>query len=208
MDDCCNAKEDELRALPQKQKDVLKITLVINLVLFVVEFFYGNVAHSTALLADSLDMLGDAFVYGVSIYAIGRSAKWNGTISLIKGLVMATFGLWVIGQAIYRFISPTLPIAETMGWVAGLALLANFACAALLLRFRNDDINMRSTWVCSRNDVIANVGVLIAAALVSVTNSRYPDLIVGILIAGLVLVSAFGVLMDSASSLRSDQRPI
>ena len=194
MDDCCNAKEAELTALPERQKKVLKITLAINLVMFVLEFVYGTLARSTSLLADSLDMLGDALVYGVSLYAIGKSIRWETSVSLLKGVVMALFGFWVVGQAVYRFTTPTLPVAETMGWVGGLALVANVSCAALLLRFRNDDLNMRSTWLCSRNDVIANIGVLIAAALVSTTNSHYPDLIVGIVISGLVLVSAYGVL--------------
>lgn len=203
VDDCCNAKEAELSALPQKQKNVLKITLVINLVLFGIEFFYGTIAHSTSLLADSLDMLGDAFVYGISLYAIGRSTKWNASISMAKGVTMTIFGVWVVGQAVYRFISPAMPTAETMGWVAGLALLANLSCAALLLRFRNDDINMRSTWLCSRNDVIANLGVLVAAAFVAVTNSRYPDLIVGVGIAILVLSSAYGVLRESSTTLKA-----
>jgi len=208
MDDCCNEKESELSALPGKQKRVLWITLFINLALFVIEFVYGNLAHSTSLVADSLDMLGDAFVYGISLYAIGRSLKWSASISLVKGSVMLVFGLWAVGQAIYRFVTPSLPVAETMGWVGGLALIANLTCAALLLRFRNADINMRSTWLCSRNDVIANIGVLIAAGLVALTNSRYPDLVVGITIAGLVLSSSFVVLKDSFTFLDSRKHHI
>lgn len=205
MDDCCNSKEKELSALPRQQKNVLKITLVINLVMFVIEFTFGTLAKSTSLLADSLDMLGDAFVYGMSLYAIGRSLKWNASISLIKGIIMTAFGLWVVFHAIHRFTNPELPIAETMGWVGGLALAANLTCASLLLRFRNDDINMRSTWICSRNDVIANLGVLLAAALVAVTNTRYPDLIVGLCIATLVLHSAYSVLSNAVAALRVEK---
>ncbi len=202
MDDCCNAKIDELSSLPEHQKKVLKIVLAVNLTMFLIEFVYGNIARSTALVADSLDMLGDAFVYAISLYAIGRSIKWNAAISLTKGMVMTAFGLWVIAQAVYRFFEPILPIAETMGWVGGLALLSNLFCAALLLKFRNGDINMRSTWLCSRNDVIANLGVLIAGGLVAITASPYPDLIVGFAIAALVLSSAYQVLKQSLAAFR------
>lgn len=203
MDDCCNSKQKELTALPENQKIVLKVALFINLAMFVLEFIYGTQAKSTSLLADSLDMLGDSIVYGVSLYAIGKSVRWNGSVSLAKGLVMAAFGFWVIGNAIYRFLHPALPIAETMGWVGTLALIANLICAIMLLRFRNADINMRSTWLCSRNDVIANVGVLIAAELVAVTGSQYPDLFVGGIIASLVLHSAYFVLTEAFAALKT-----
>ena len=202
MDDCCNAKEAELRNLPLRQKKVLKVVLVINLAMFFIEGGYSFFAHSTALFADSLDMLGDAFVYGISLYAIGRSIKWNASISFIKGTIMAAFGIGVFVQAAYRFLSPTIPVAETMGLIAGLAFVANFLCAYLLLRHRNDDINMRSTWLCSRNDVLANIGVMAAALAVWLSKSKYPDLVVGIAIAALVLRSAFHVLNESIRSLR------
>lgn len=203
MDDCCNAKEAELRNLPARQKKVLKIVLVINLAMFFIEGGYSFSAHSTALFADSLDMLGDALVYGMSLYVIGRSVNWGASVSLVKGAVMAAFGIGVFVQAAYRYFGTAVPIAETMGLIAGLAFTANFICAYLLLRHRNDDINMRSTWLCSRNDVLANIGVMLAALAVWLTKSRYPDLIIGIAIAALVLKSALHVLNESIKSLRS-----
>jgi Co/Zn/Cd efflux system component len=115
---------------------------------------------------------------------------------------MTVLGVGVVGQAVYRYLTPGMPIAETMGWVAGLALVANLTCAMLLLRHRNDDLNMRSTWLCSRNDVVSNVGVLVAAWAVAVTQSKAPDLIVGIAIAVLVLRSAFVVLTESFAQFR------
>lgn len=202
MDDCCGSKQQELQNLSAKQKQILWITLAINLTMFFVEGIYGVLARSTALMADSLDMLGDAVVYGASLYAVGRSARWNASISLLKGLMMATLGIVVIFQAIYRFLAPSLPVAETMGMIGVLALTANVVCAVLLLRHRNDDLNMRSTWLCSRNDVIANIGVLVAAGLVSITQTKYPDLAVGIAIAGLALTSSFRIIRESLQAIK------
>jgi len=188
--------------LQDKHSAMLKVVLVINLLMFFIESVAGWMSKSTALFADSLDMLGDAFVYGISLYAIKRGAAWGAKVSLVKGMIMLSFGVGVLSQAVYRFLSPVLPEAEWMGWVGGLALVANAICAVLLLRHRDDDINMKSTWLCSRNDVIANIGVLIAAGLVAATQSRYPDLIVGTAIAVLVLQSGYSVVRESAKVLR------
>jgi cation diffusion facilitator family transporter len=203
MDKCCNEKSIELRALAVNQKRVLWAVLFINILMFLIEGIYGLNAQSTSLLADSLDMLGDAFVYGVSLFVIGKTPRWNASVSLLKGIVMALFGLGVIAQAIYRFFTPSFPLAEVMGWVGGLALIANFVCAILLLKHRNDDINMRSTWLCSRNDVIVNLGVLAAAGAVALTQSKYPDLLVGVAVSALVLRSAFYILKESLGALRN-----
>jgi len=202
MDNCCDSKTTELINLRAQQKGVLIWVLIINLVMFLIEGGYGLLANSVALLADSLDMLGDAFIYGISLYALGRSARWNAGVSLLKGIVMVVFGVGVFFSAFQRFSSPVQPIAELMGIVGGMALVANLICAALLLRHRNSDINMRSTWLCSRNDVIANIGVLGAALGVALTGSKYPDLIIGILIASLVLKSGFQVTAESLRSIK------
>ena len=198
---CCDSKSNELEQVAAKQSRVLWVVLFINLAMFFVEGISGFMSKSLSLMADSLDMLGDAFVYGISLYVIGRSIKWNARVSMIKGLVMATFSVGVLANANQKFLTPGIPIAETMGIVGTLALVANFICAALLLKHRNDDLNMRSTWLCSRNDVIANLGVLGAAGAVALTSSKYPDLIVGIAIAVLVLKSAFHVLKESLRTL-------
>ncbi len=202
MEDCCNTKGEELKKLAVNQGKVLKIAMIINLTMFFVEVAYGIMANSTSLLADSLDMLGDAFVYGLSLYAITKGAQWASRLSLLKGTLMSIFGLVVVVEAFYRFITPNLPSAETMGIVATLALIANVVCAILLLRHKNDDINMRSTWLCSRNDAIANIGIIIAAFAVDFFHSRYPDLILGIVIAILVLKSSYSVLKESLHAIK------
>lgn len=189
--------------MADRQSKTLWIVLLINLSMFFIEGAYGLIANSISLLADSLDMLGDSLVYGMSLYAIGRSIKWNASISLLKGVLMGVFGFGVLMNAVFRFFIITIPTAETMGIIGALALVANITCAALLLKHRNSDLNMRSTWLCSRNDVIANIGVLAAAAAVAYTGSRYPDLIVGIAIAFLVLRSSLQVLRESIQLLQS-----
>ncbi|MFN8370386.1 MAG: cation diffusion facilitator family transporter [Bacteriovoracaceae bacterium] len=206
MEECCNAKGEELQKLAINQSKVLKIALVINLTMFFVEIIYGFLANSTSLMADSLDMLGDAFVYGVSIYAIQKGVRWTNGISLLKGILMTLFGLVVVGEAFYRFFNPNFPTAETMGIVATIALIANIICAVLLLRHRNDDINMRSTWLCSRNDAIANVGIILAAFSVAYFKSKYPDLILGIVIAILVLKSSYTVIRESLIALNHEDK--
>lgn len=200
-DSCCDSETDELKVLAQCQAKILWTVLIINLAMFLIEGIFGIIGRSVSLLADSLDMLGDAFVYGISLYVLGKSMRWNASVSWVKGFVMAAFGIGVLVNAVQRYFTTTIPIAETMGILGTLALVANFVCAALLLKHRNDDLNMRSTWLCSRNDVIANLGVLVAAGAVALTGSKYPDLIVGIVIALMVLRSAALVLQESTVTL-------
>ena len=168
MDDCCDAKAQELIRLRGKHRNVLIAVLVINAVLFVVEAAAGLLANSTALLADSMDMLGDSLVYGFSLYVLGRSAVWKAKAALLKGVIMAVFGAGVLIQAFYKATTGALPVAETMGVIGLLVLLGNGLCFFLLSRHRSDDLNMRSTWLCSRNDIIANLSVLVAALGVKV----------------------------------------
>lgn len=202
MDDCCETKAQELVALRGKHRNVLVTVLVINAVLFVVEAAAGFLAGSTALLADSLDMLGDSLVYGFSLYVLWRSAAWKAKAALLKGAIMAVFGLGVLLEVIYKTISGIMPSAETMGIIGALVLLGNGVCFLLLLRHRSDDLNMRSTWLCSRNDIIANVSVLMAAVGVKVFDASWPDTIVGAAIAALFLKSALTVLRESFGELR------
>jgi len=202
MDDCCETKADELTALRGRHKDVLVIVLIINAVLFVVEAAAGLLANSTALLADSLDMLGDSLVYGFSLYVLWRSAAWKAKAALLKGAIMAVFGLGVLLEVIYKTISGIVPSAETMGIIGALVLLGNGICFLLLFRHRSDDLNMRSTWLCSRNDIIANVSVLAAAVGVKMFDASWPDIVVGAAIAALFLKSALTVLRESFGELR------
>ena len=202
MDACCETKSDELNALRGQHKTVLIVVLVINAVLFIVEAAGGLLAHSTALLADSLDMLGDSLVYGFSLYVLWRSAEWKARAAVLKGLVMALFGAGVLIEVVYKIMAGVVPVAETMGIVGLLVLLGNGVCFLLLYSHRSDDLNMRSTWLCSRNDIIANGAVLVAAAGVKILNSAWPDILVGGAIAALFLKTAFTVLRESFGELR------
>jgi cation diffusion facilitator family transporter len=202
MDACCETKADELNALRGKHRTVLVVVLLINAALFVVEAAAGLLANSTALLADSLDMLGDSLVYGFSLYVLWRSVAWKAKAALLKGAIMAVFGAGVLLEVIHKTITGIVPSAETMGIIGVLVLLGNGICFLLLFRHRSDDINMRSTWLCSRNDIIANVSVLVAAIGVKISSSGWPDIVVGAAIAALFLKSALTVLAESFAELR------
>lgn len=207
MDQCCETKAQELVALRDQQQRVLIAVLLINLIMFFVEFGAGLLAGSTALLADSLDMLGDSLVYGFSLYVLQRSLAWRAWAASAKGVIMAAFGLGVLLQSALALRAGVPPVVPTMLGTGVLALTANGLCFFLLWRHRADDINLRSTWLCSRNDLIANGAVLGAAALVAWSESIWPDVIVGAGIAGLFLRTAASVLRESTSELvraRSD----
>ena len=201
MDECCEAKSHELAALRHRQQRVLVTVLVVNAAMFVVEFGGGLVARSTALLADSLDMLGDSLVYGFSLFVLHRSAVWRARAALTKGVVMLAFGVGVLVEAALRLRAGVPPEAPAMAAIGALALVANAYCFSLLWRHRGDDINLRSTWLCSRNDLIANASVLGGAGLVAWSGSLWPDLIVGVGIAALFLRTAASVLRESLHEL-------
>lgn len=197
MHECCETKGPEIAAGRERYGRVLWGVFAINAVMFFVEFGGGLLAHSTALLADSLDMFGDATVYGVSLYALHKSDRWQTRAALLKGLVMTGFGVVVTVEVMVKMLAGVVPAAAVMSVFGLLALLANTGCAVLLLRFRGGELNMRSTWLCSRNDVIANTGVLVAAAGVAVTQSAWPDILIGILIAAVFFSSGVGVIRDA-----------
>lgn len=203
MKHCCEDKAEALNALRERQGRVLKLVLAVNATMFVVELVAGLRGKSTALLGDSLDMFGDAVVYGVSLYAIQRAPVWRAKASLVKGSVMALFGVAVLVEAVIKALSGVVPHASTMGAIGVLALAANVGCLVLLFRHQEDDINMKSAWICSRNDIIANVTVIGAALVVRVSGSFWPDVVVGVGIAGLFLMSAVGILRESLVQLRS-----
>jgi cation diffusion facilitator family transporter len=206
MPACCEHKACELAAMRDRHGRVLRIVLALNAAMFLVEGTAGLLAHSTSLLADAVDMLGDALVYGFSLFVLARSARWQAGAALAKGAFMLVFGLGVLADAAYKAFNPVMPGVATMGAVGALALAANLICFLLLHRHRGDNLNMRSTWLCSRNDVIANVGVLMAAAGSSLLASRWPDILVGATIAGLFLHSALGVLGNAVRALRGADR--
>ncbi len=192
MDECC-----AIRPVHAQQRRVLHIVLWINLAMFLVELVAGLIAHSTALLADSVDMLGDAIVYGFSLYVIARAPIWQTRAALLKGIIMAGFGVGVVAEVVSKLVRGLRPEADIMWAVALVALVANASVLAFLWRHRADDINMRSVWLCSRNDVIANGAVLLAALGVGLTRSAWPDILVGLAIAALFGMSAVGVIREA-----------
>jgi cation diffusion facilitator family transporter len=205
-DQCCEAKASELAAIRLRQGRVLAVVLAVNLVMFCIEFGGGLLSRSTALLADSLDMLGDSFVYGFSLLVLHRSLAWRARAAFAKGAIMAAFGVGVLLEAGLRLRAGVPPLAPAMVAIGSLALVANAYCFSLLWRHRTDDINLRSTWLCSRNDLIANGAVLVAAGLVAWFESLWPDVIVGIAIAILFLRTATLVLRESLAELSRARR--
>jgi len=163
---CCENKSDELGELRERQGRMLWMVLIINAVLFVVEFSVGWWSRSTALLADSLDMFGDAAVYAFSLWVLHRGVRARAQAALAKGVIQLGFGLLVLGQVVWRILGDEIPNGEVMGLVGVIALAGNTWAFWLLWSHRSDDINMRSTFLCSRNDLIANVAVIVAAVLV------------------------------------------
>lgn len=208
MTDCCTDTACEINKFQARQSKMLKVVLSINLGMFLLEFVAGLMAASTALLADSLDMLGDALVYGFSLYVVSRNDTWKAVSAVIKGGIMALFGLFVLGQAAYKFLTPITPQFETVGLIGLIALTANAVCLSLLWHHRAEDVNMRSVWLCSRNDIIANTSVLLAALGVWLTNSQWPDLLVGLGIAVLFLRSAFHVFQDAAATYAAHNKSL
>lgn len=202
MAGCCSEDDAHLARMRESQKRVLWIVLALNAVMFVAEFGAGWIAGSTALLADSLDMLGDTLVYGLSLAVIAQGARAKALSAGFKGAIMLGFGVLVAVQLVFKLIYGLPPHATLMAGVGVLALAGNVVCLVLLTRHRDDDVNMSSVWVCSRNDLFANSGVIVAAALVAFTQSIWPDLIVGAAIAALFLRSSIGVLGDARNAYR------
>jgi Co/Zn/Cd efflux system component len=198
MDDCCAKKSETLNVLAQgEQRRVLIVVMVINLAMFVTEFAAGIVANSSALMADSVDMLGDASVYALSLYALSRGDRWQAGAALAKGLIILAFGIGIILEIIHKLQGGVTPSSDLMILFSIIALAANGACLAMLWRFRNLNVNMSSTFECSRNDVASNIGVLVAGGLVAALASSWPDIIVAAIIAAIFLGSAVKVLTSA-----------
>jgi cation diffusion facilitator family transporter len=184
-----------------QERRILIIVLLINATMFALEFSAGLAANSTALLADSLDMLADAIIYAIGLFALGRASHWRARAALTSGLFQMALGAGIAIEAIVKIFVDVLPDVATMGLFGVLALLANTVCFVLLSRFRDGDINLRATWICSRNDVIGNVGVLIAAGLVMWLESGWPDIIIGLMIALVVIRSALRITLEARTEL-------
>ena len=205
INDCCSSLEKELTKVQDEKRNILVWVLIINTSMFFIEAIYGWFAQSNALMADALDMLGDAAIFGFSLYVIRLNTIWQSRAGYIKGIIMAIFAIGVLTSAFYRSFNPIIPEVTTMSVVGCMALVANLVCAVMLLGFRDTDVNMRSAWLCSRNDVLANLGVLLAAAGVAWTSSPWPDLVVGISISTLILKSAIEVMRDAKIEIANQQ---
>jgi cation diffusion facilitator family transporter len=207
-DDCCSRKGDTITQLGRKadQRRVLVAVMAINFVMFLVEFGGGVFARSSALMADSVDMLGDAVVYALSLYALSRGPRWEAGVALAKGGIILMFGVAVVFEIVDKVINGVPPSSALMLAFGSAALAANLTCLALLWRFRSENVNMSSTFECSRNDVASNVGVLIAAGFVGVTGAAWPDVAVGGIIALIFLSSAWRVLAEAIPAWRDAER--
>lgn len=203
-DDCCSRKGDTIAELGRKadQRRVLIVVMAINFIMFVAEFGGGVFARSSALMADSVDMLGDAVVYALSLYALNRGPRWEAGAALAKGGIILFFGIAVVFEIADKIVNGVPPSSTLMMAFGSVALAANLTCLALLWRFRRENVNMSSTFECSRNDVASNIGVLVAGGLVALTGAAWPDIAVGGIIALIFLRSAWHVLSEAIPAWR------
>lgn len=198
---CCN--HDSPPQPDPKYRRILWIALIVNFVMFAIEIIFSLQSKSVSLLADSIDFLGDAANYGLSLWVLAMSVQTRAKASLVKAASMALFGIGVLAHAIWNAITGVLPDAQTMSLVGLLALVANLGVAWLLYAYRNGDSNMRSVWLCTRNDALGNIAVIIAAIGVFGTGTAWPDLIVAAIMASLALTAAWQVMKQARRELES-----
>lgn len=204
----CNCESNvQFDGISATYKRVLLVVIAINIVMFGVEMAASVQARSMALRADALDFLGDSLTYTITLLVIGHSLRWRSMAALFKGLTLAAMGVWVLSSSFYRVFILAQPDEYIMGGIAMMAFLANVISALLLIRYRNGDANVRSVWLCSRNDAIGNLAVILSAGLVSVTQSAWPDLAVAALMSALFLHSAILVLRQAITELKAKTPP-
>jgi len=200
----CNCGDKiKFEGLSATYKRILWIVIAINASMFVVEFSFSFIAHSKALQADALDFLGDTLTYTITFLVIGHSAKWRTRAALFKGFSLLLMGVWVFAATVYAVFFSQSPNESIMLSVAISAFLANLVSALLLMKYRDGDANIRSVWLCSRNDAINNLMVILAAGVVYLTHSRWPDLIVAFLMSALFLHSASLIIKQALEEQRS-----
>ena len=206
MSDACGSHGCATPAASQspRYRRVLWAALVINVAMFVIELAGGVHAGSVSLLADAVDFFGDAANYGLSLLVLGMALQWRARAALVKGLSMGGFGIFVLGQAAWSALAAKVPEPVTMGAIGALALVANVAVAVMLYAWREGDANMRSVWLCSRNDAIGNLAVMAAALGVAGTGSGWPDLAVAAVMGVLALTAARSVIQQA----RAEMRPV
>lgn len=188
----------EMEARNAQERKTLLIVLGINAFMFVFELVLGLLAESTGLIADSLDMLADALVYSISLYAVGKSANLKTNAARVSGVAQIILALLVLADVLRRFLYGNEPVSTLMMGVGFTALIANSICLSLIAKHRNDGVHMRASLIFSKNDVIANIGVILSGALVWALGSRYPDLVIGLVIAAVVLRGGIHILKESA----------
>jgi cation diffusion facilitator family transporter len=203
MSGCCDDKVFE--GMSDGYKRALLAVILINAVMFFVEITAGLKSGSQALLADALDFAGDSATYAISLFVIGASLRTRAMASLFKGGSLAFIAIIILGSSLFRFLGDTVPVAETMGVIGFLALVANLTSLVILMRWRDGDSNVRSVWLCSRNDAIGNVGVIIAGIVVAITGAAWPDLVVAILLATLFLRSSVSIISQARAELKSGE---
>ena len=201
MAGCCN-DSCSVDALRERQRGTLLVVLAINAVMFVVIVMAALYSGSSALLSDSLDNLGDALTYVLSLYAVSRGAVIKARVALFKGLLIFLGACVVAAQILYKLFIPIVPIYEVMGGFSLLGLAANGICLFLLWRHREEDVNMSSVWECSRNDIIANLSVFFAAGLVWLTASGWPDIAVAAILVIFLMRSALRVMVSARTELK------
>ena len=205
-DDCCASACGSAQSLNDPRwRRALWIALGVNAVMFAVEFVAGSAADSRSLQADALDFLGDSANYAISLTVASMALVWRARSALLKGLTLLAFGAWVLATAILAFVNGAAPQPETMGIVGAAALIANVGVALLLYRFRTGDANMRSVWICSRNDAIGNIAVMVAALGVFQTGSAWPDLLVAGIMAALAISGGAQIVRHARDELRSER---
>lgn len=207
MANCGSCCAETKRIEDKRWRRAVWIALIVNATMFGVEIFAGVTAHSAALKADALDFLGDSANYAISLGVAGMALTWRARAAMLKGATLFALGVWVIASTGYAAFAGTLPQAETMGIIGGLALAANVAVALILYRFRTGEANMRSVWICSRNDAIGNIAVVAAAFGVFGTGSGWPDLIVAAILATLGISGGIQIMRQAAAELRSAHLP-
>tara|TARA_R110002153_G_scaffold47769_5_gene134850 strand:+ start:1097 stop:1723 length:627 start_codon:yes stop_codon:yes gene_type:complete len=202
MSECCG-----VNAQDKEQRTLLWTVLLLNGAMFLVEFIAGWLAQSSGLMADSLDMLADAMVYMVGLYAVGKAIQYKAKAALFNGSLQLFLAGLILLDVVQRLIFGSEPQTQIMLWISLLALAVNLFCFILLSRYRSGDINMRASWICSRNDMIANVGVMISAGLVIWLDSAIPDLVIAIIIALVIVQSSLKIVKESRSILKDHNKP-
>lgn len=196
---CCN--DVKFDGIDPAYKRALMAVIAINAIMFTVEMPMGFIGDSQALKADALDFLGDTLTYAISLLVIGKADSLRAKAALLKGLSLALMGTWVLGSSIYTFFYVSSPEPFVMGYVAVAALIANLMSVLLLVRYKDGDANVRSVWLCSRNDAIGNVMVLVAASGVWLSGTAWPDLIVACIMASLFLSSSISIIRQARHEL-------